>query len=254
ISNLNPTNYVTYNVTDEELATYGLDTPELTVTVEYTPKVEETAEVFILHISRDPEEIKKPSDEDDGEDETVTAYLRADQSQIIYQRKPQKILGKLLHSLRNVYTNVKKQFSPASLAMKQPPGKIIDRQAAAFSRPHQPVEQGEDFHFRSFAFLNQLAAFDFRAHFVQLNQPLLYGLNFLLGQYRTTLNQFAIVNPAAAVHAIIRKLLEGNIQINTQLDGVYHRDLLQAVVAVAAAGVNVGRGAEYPKNHSNEGI
>ena len=88
ISNLNPTNYVTYNVTDEELATYGLDTPELTVTVEYTPKDEETAEVFILHISRDPEEIKKPSDEDDGEDETVTAYLRADQSQIIYQISP----------------------------------------------------------------------------------------------------------------------------------------------------------------------
>ena len=85
ISNLNPTDYVTYNVTDEELTTYGLDTPELTVTVEYTPKDEETAEVFVLHISRDPEEIKKSSDEDDGEDETVTAYLRVDQSQIIYQ-------------------------------------------------------------------------------------------------------------------------------------------------------------------------
>ena len=85
ISNLNPTNYVTYNVTDEELATYGLDTPELTVTVEYTPKDEERAEVFVLHISRDPEEIKKPSDEDDGGDETVTAYLRVDQSPIIYQ-------------------------------------------------------------------------------------------------------------------------------------------------------------------------
>ena len=85
ISNLNPTNYVTYKVTDEELTTYGLDTPELTVTVEYTPKDEETAEVFVLHISRDPEEIKKPSDEDDSEDETVTAYLRVDQSPIIYQ-------------------------------------------------------------------------------------------------------------------------------------------------------------------------
>ena len=88
ISNLNPTNYVTYNVTDEELATYGLDTPELTVTAEYTPKDEERAGVFVLHISRDPEEIKKPSDEDDGEDETVTAYLRVDQSQIIYQISP----------------------------------------------------------------------------------------------------------------------------------------------------------------------
>ena len=85
ISNLNPTNYVTYKVTDEELTTYGLDTPELTVTVEYTPKDEERAGVFVLHISRDPEEIKKSSDEDDGEDETVTAYLRVDQSPIIYQ-------------------------------------------------------------------------------------------------------------------------------------------------------------------------
>jgi len=85
ISNLNPTNYVTYNVTDGELTAYGLDTPELTVTVEYTPKDEERAEVFVLHISRDPEEIKKPSDEDDSEDETVTAYLRVDQSPIIYQ-------------------------------------------------------------------------------------------------------------------------------------------------------------------------
>lgn len=85
ISNLNPTNYVTYNVMDGELTTYGLDTPELTVTVEYTPKDEERAGVFVLHISRDPEEIKKPSDEDDSEDETVTAYLRVDQSPIIYQ-------------------------------------------------------------------------------------------------------------------------------------------------------------------------
>lgn len=85
ISNLNPTNYVTYNVTDEELTAYGLDTPELTVTVEYTPKDEERAEVFLLHISRDPEESKKSSDEDGGEDETVTAYLRVDQSPIIYQ-------------------------------------------------------------------------------------------------------------------------------------------------------------------------
>lgn len=85
ISDLNPNNYVIYNVTDEELTTYGLDAPELTVTVEYTPKDEETAEVFVLHISRDPKESKKSSDEDDGEDETVTAYLRANQSPIIYQ-------------------------------------------------------------------------------------------------------------------------------------------------------------------------
>ena len=43
ISNAGYTEYVTYNVTDEELATYGLDDPEVTVTVEYTeahPKVQ----------------------------------------------------------------------------------------------------------------------------------------------------------------------------------------------------------------------
>jgi hypothetical protein len=104
------------------------------------------------------------------------------------------------------------------------------------------------------AFLNQLAAFDFSLHFFQLSQPLLYGLNFFLGQYRAALNQLAVMNPAAAVHAIVRKLLEGNIQINTQLDGIYHRDLLQAVIAVAAAGVNVGRAQNAQRIIVTEGF
>jgi len=230
ISNLNPTNYVTYNVTDEELTTYGLDTPELTVTVEYTPKDEETAEVFILHVSRDPEEIKKPSDEDDGEDETVTAYLRADQSQIIYQRKPQKILGKLLHSLRYVYADVKKQFPSVSPAVEQPPVKMVDCQAVALGHPHQVVEPGKKVQFRfvfrirrkqklhsgktalhrPVAFLEHLAVLNFSPHPFQLGQPLLYSLYLLLGQQRPPLNQSAVADPAA-VHAIIGKLPEGNV-------------------------------------------
>ena len=69
--------------------------------------------------------------------------------------------------------------------------------------------------YHAIAPLNQLTALDFRAHFFQLNQPLLYGLNFLFGQYCAVLNQLAIVNLAAAVHIIIRKMFEGNIQINT---------------------------------------
>jgi len=61
VSRLNLTNYVTYKVTDEELQKYGLDEPELTVTVNYTTENEEGEEVpdtFVLHVSRDPEERK----------------------------------------------------------------------------------------------------------------------------------------------------------------------------------------------------
>ena len=118
----------------------------------------------------------------------------------------------------------------------------------------QKIHGGEAAPYHNIAFLDQLAAFDLSAHFVQLDQPLLYGLDLLLGQYRTTLDQFAVVDPAAAVHAIIRKLLEGDVQINTQLDGVYHRDLLQAVVAVAAAGVNAGRAQNAQRIIVTEGF
>lgn len=63
ISYLAPNNYVTYHATEEELASYGLDEPELTVTVDYTAedRAEEKASgTLILHISRDPEERLPP--------------------------------------------------------------------------------------------------------------------------------------------------------------------------------------------------
>lgn len=91
ISNLNPTDYVTYNATEKELKTYGLDQPELTVTVDYTVENdgEKSAETFILNISRDPEE-RKATEEDagsetDSTDEEITAYVRVGESQIIYE-------------------------------------------------------------------------------------------------------------------------------------------------------------------------
>jgi len=86
---LNLTDYVSYNVTDEELETYGLDTPELTVSVSYTAENEdgeETEGVFTLHVSRDPEEQKAAAEaEDDSTDEEITAYARVGNSQIVYQ-------------------------------------------------------------------------------------------------------------------------------------------------------------------------
>ena len=47
-------------VTDEELASYGLDDPELTVRVDYTD--DGTSDTFVLHISRAPEERKEAAD------------------------------------------------------------------------------------------------------------------------------------------------------------------------------------------------
>lgn len=93
---LSLTDYVTYNATEEELRSYGLDAPELSVTVDYTYENEEEEEVsdtFILHVSRDPEEKKEAEEaaekeeEDDSssEEEEITAYVRVGESQIVYK-------------------------------------------------------------------------------------------------------------------------------------------------------------------------
>lgn len=85
IGYLNLTDYKTYSATEEELSTYGLDTPELSVAVNYTAKEEdgtERSDTFVLHISRDPEEKK---DAEEQEDEELTAYARVGDSKIVYQ-------------------------------------------------------------------------------------------------------------------------------------------------------------------------
>ena len=103
IHELNLTNYAAYDVTDEELKTYGLDDPELTVTLQYKVQDEESEEekeeTIVLHISRDPaekekaeSEAAKSSDNDKSQEDTeteseeeITAYLRVGESKIIYQ-------------------------------------------------------------------------------------------------------------------------------------------------------------------------
>ena len=90
ISNLNLKDYVTYNATDDELASYGLDNPQLTVTVNYTDE-DENAFSYVINIGRDPDELKavseSGSDSKENTDEvedTVTAYARVGDSHIIY--------------------------------------------------------------------------------------------------------------------------------------------------------------------------
>ncbi len=96
VSYLYLTDYVTYNASDEELKEYGLDEPELTLTVDYTSTDDDGEEVtntFVLNISRDSETKKASENEtqeesndsdDDSADEDFTAYVRVGESQIIY--------------------------------------------------------------------------------------------------------------------------------------------------------------------------
>lgn len=108
IGSLGLNNYVSYNVTEEELAVYGLDAPELTATVQYMAPKEDAEEgdstdedaeevkTFVLQISRSAEEKAKvkeeelteetdTSDDYESEEESVPAYVRVGESQIIYE-------------------------------------------------------------------------------------------------------------------------------------------------------------------------
>ena len=91
LEGLDLTNYVTYNVTDQDLENYGLNDPQLTVAVDYTADDEEGTEVsdtFLLHISRDSEELQAAQEAQDGEEEDpedITAYARVGDSQIVYR-------------------------------------------------------------------------------------------------------------------------------------------------------------------------
>ena len=82
---LDLTDYVTYKAADADLSAYGLDHPELTVSVDYTD--DGTSDTFTLHISRNPEELKNASDADaDDEDASdITAYARVGDSKIVYK-------------------------------------------------------------------------------------------------------------------------------------------------------------------------
>lgn len=95
---LDTTDYVTYNATEDDLASCGLDNPELTITVDYTTEDEDGNEVsgtFVLSVSRDPEELAAAqeaaenqtgtTDTADTEEEEITAYARVGDSPIIYQ-------------------------------------------------------------------------------------------------------------------------------------------------------------------------
>ena len=95
------TDYVTYNATEEELQSYGLDSPELTISLNYTSEDEDGesfSDAFVLNISRAPDEntaaeadetteaeSSVENGETDRKEEEITAYARVGESQIVYQ-------------------------------------------------------------------------------------------------------------------------------------------------------------------------
>ena len=92
LTGLSLTDFMTYDMADAELAQYGLDDPQLTISVDYTEEDEDgqtTEGTFTLYVGRGPEELEKARQaEDDASDdteETVNAYVRVGDSSIIYQ-------------------------------------------------------------------------------------------------------------------------------------------------------------------------
>lgn len=90
LTTLHFTDYVTYNVTEEELSSYGLDQPELSVEVDYTwtnADSESVSGTYVLSISRDAEQLAaaQAAEEAGEEPEAVTAYVRMGDSQIVYR-------------------------------------------------------------------------------------------------------------------------------------------------------------------------
>ena len=92
IQSLSLTNYVSYNVTDEELATFGLDDPELTIELEYSTRDDdgnvEDSGTLLLRVSRNSEEVaayEEAIEKDEDDLPNVTCYVRVGQSQIVYE-------------------------------------------------------------------------------------------------------------------------------------------------------------------------
>ena len=83
ISLLHLTDYKTYTADEETLADYGLDAPELTVQVDYTP--DENQETFVLHIARDPKALAEAEQAEDPDSVVVPVYARVGDSRIVYE-------------------------------------------------------------------------------------------------------------------------------------------------------------------------
>lgn len=82
------TDYVSYNVTDEELTAFGLDEPELTVELAYTSEEDESAGTLVLQLARNPEDVEAYNAAVENGDEElpgVRCYVRLGGSSLVYE-------------------------------------------------------------------------------------------------------------------------------------------------------------------------
>ena len=87
IEDLSLTDYVSYNVTSEELTTFGLEDPELTIALDYTTEGGDTG-TMNLSLSQNPEEkaaYEKAVEQNEEDLPEVTCYARLGDSQIVYE-------------------------------------------------------------------------------------------------------------------------------------------------------------------------
>ncbi len=91
ITSLSLANYVTYNVTEDELTEFGLEEPELSISVSYTLTDEDEKEISdtcVIHIGQNVTELAEYNEaEAAGQEDLpdVTKYLRVGQSRIVYE-------------------------------------------------------------------------------------------------------------------------------------------------------------------------
>lgn len=80
------TDFVTYSATEQDIRSYGLDAPELTIQVAYQAENQEgelESKTFQVAIGRDPAERGETAEDEDDAD--IIAYARIGESPIIYQ-------------------------------------------------------------------------------------------------------------------------------------------------------------------------
>ena len=91
IESLSLSDYVTYNVSEDELLRFGLAEPELTVTLNYTYINDDETEVsdtYTLHLGQNQEELAAAQEAQENEEDeipAVTKYVRIGDSQIVYE-------------------------------------------------------------------------------------------------------------------------------------------------------------------------
>ena len=74
MKSLSLSNFVTYNATEDDLKSFGLEEPELSITVNYTYTDEEEQEIkdaYVLHIGQNQEELEEAKKAEEKEEEEI---------------------------------------------------------------------------------------------------------------------------------------------------------------------------------------